>query len=167
MHSVRAGRHTQINSLTLTNCLKWKTVGFYVSYLESMMRGGNNVLTQVCSFSMKAIMFIQNIANVHIKQRWPYSVLLNIWFQKFGKCEAFHFLFFFKAAHKLFTVFYGKCSCFLWVYFRILLGQAQSALRNDRMGMVPSLFSKAPGKPHVALMSRLQFQAPLALKHQK
>lgn len=33
--------------------------------------------------------------------------------------------------------------------------------------MVPSFFNKAPGKPHVALMSRLQFQAPLALKHQK
>lgn len=73
----------------------------------------------------------------------------------------------FEAMLKLFTVFYGECSFFLRVYFRILLGQAQNALRNDRMGMVPSLFRKAPGKPHVALMSLLQFQAPLALKHQK
>lgn len=34
------------------------------------------------------------------------------------------FMFFFKAVLKLFTVFYWESSCFLRVYFRILLGQA-------------------------------------------
>lgn len=41
--------HTQINPLTLTNCPKWKTVGFYVRYLESK-RGGNTVFTEYMLF---------------------------------------------------------------------------------------------------------------------
>lgn len=61
--------------------------------------------------------------------------------KKFWQCEHFYFP---RRRLSPFSAFHWESSRFLRVCFRILLGQAWSALRNDRTGMVPSFLGEEP-----------------------
>lgn len=59
-----------------------------------------------------------------------------------------------------------SCVALYWGCNLIKSESLRIGQESHHSGTLPSCFSAAPGRTHVALISCLQFQAPLTLKHQ-
>lgn len=127
------------------------------------MRGGSSVPGQVSSFSVRARVALcsvhawrgsvtQNGKENPKTKKTSFSAaresptrrrqtLIPEEKKKFWQCEHFYFP---RRRLSPFSAFHWESSRFLRVCFRILLGQAWSALRNDRTGMVPSFLGEEP-----------------------